>query len=65
MAAPLFDPAAFRLAPEEAAVCAMAREFGEGVLAPRAARWDREARFPTENYRDMATLLHGSTVRAH
>ena len=54
MAAPLFDPAAFRLTPEEAALCATARAFGEDVLAPRAALWDREARFPTENYRDMA-----------
>ena len=23
------------------------------MLAPRAARWDREASFPTDNYRDM------------
>ncbi len=53
MPAPLFDPGAFRLTPEEASLTALAREFGEAVLAPRAARWDREASFPTENYRDM------------
>ncbi|MEN0075680.1 MAG: acyl-CoA dehydrogenase family protein [Paracraurococcus sp.] len=51
--APIFDPAAFRLSPAEAALAARAREFGQAVLAPRAARWDREASFPTENYRDM------------
>ncbi|MCO6414716.1 acyl-CoA dehydrogenase family protein [Siccirubricoccus sp. KC 17139] len=53
MDAPIFDPAAFRLTPQEAALTARAREFGATVLAPRAARWDREASFPTENYRDM------------
>ncbi|PWS38990.1 acyl-CoA dehydrogenase [Falsiroseomonas bella] len=53
MDAPIFDPAAFRLTAEEAALTAKAREFGARVLAPRAARWDREASFPTDNYRDM------------
>ncbi|MFC7542895.1 acyl-CoA dehydrogenase family protein [Siccirubricoccus deserti] len=53
MDAPIFDPAAFRLTPQEAALTAQAREFGATVLAPRAARWDREASFPTGNYRDM------------
>lgn len=51
--APIFDPAAFRLTEQEAALTAQVREFGRTVLAPRAARWDREASFPTENYRDM------------
>jgi alkylation response protein AidB-like acyl-CoA dehydrogenase len=51
--APIFDPAAFRLTPQEAALTVQARGFGATVLAPRAARWDREASFPTENYRDM------------
>ena len=49
----MFDPGAFRLTPLEAALTAQVREFGECVLAPRAPRWDREASFPTENYRDM------------
>jgi alkylation response protein AidB-like acyl-CoA dehydrogenase len=53
MHAPIFDPAAFRLGAEEAALVARAQEFGARVLAPRAARWDREASFPTDNYRDM------------
>ncbi len=51
--APIFDPAAFRLTEQEAELTARAREFGQKVLAPRAARWDREASFPTENYQDM------------
>jgi len=53
MDAPIFDPEAFRLTPQEAALTEQARRFGEEILAPRAARWDREASFPTENYRDM------------
>jgi alkylation response protein AidB-like acyl-CoA dehydrogenase len=51
--APIFDPAAFGLTAQEAALTAKARDFGARILAPRAARWDREASFPTENYRDM------------
>jgi alkylation response protein AidB-like acyl-CoA dehydrogenase len=51
--APIFDPAAFRLTAEEAALTTRAREFGARILAPRAAQWDREASFPTDNYRDM------------
>jgi alkylation response protein AidB-like acyl-CoA dehydrogenase len=51
--APIFDPRGFRLSPFEAELTARAREFGARVLAPRAATWDREASFPTENYDDM------------
>ncbi len=51
--ASIFDPGAFRLTAPEAELAARAREFGRRVLAPRAARWDREASFPTDNYRDM------------
>ncbi|RVT99514.1 acyl-CoA dehydrogenase [Rhodovarius crocodyli] len=53
MDAPIFDPRAFRLSPLEADLTTRAREFGARVLAPRAARWDREATFPMDNYRDM------------
>lgn len=51
--APIFDAAAFRLAPDEAALIGKARRFGARVLAPRAARHDRDATFPIENFRDM------------
>ncbi|WP_207539771.1 acyl-CoA dehydrogenase family protein [Sabulicella rubraurantiaca] len=53
MDASIFDPRGFRLSPFEADLCARAREFGERVLAPRAAQWDREASFPVANYEDM------------
>lgn len=51
--APMFDPAAFRLTEFEAEWTAKARDLGRRALAPRAAHHDREASFPTENYRDM------------
>src|SRR5215470_16750979 len=51
--APIFDPAAFRLTPDEAELIGRARRFGARVLAPRAAQHDREATFPIENFRDM------------
>ena len=52
--APIFEPQAFRLAPEEAALIERARRFGQRVLAPRAGGHDRNATFPIENFRDMA-----------
>jgi alkylation response protein AidB-like acyl-CoA dehydrogenase len=52
-AAPIFDPAAFRLADADAALIEKARRFGARVLAPRAAQHDRDATFPVENFRDM------------
>ena len=51
--APIFDPSAFHLEPHEAELIGKARRFGARVLAPRAAKHDREATFPIENFRDM------------
>ncbi len=51
--APIFDPTAFRLERREFEVIGKARQFGARVLAPRAAKHDREATFPIENFRDM------------
>ena len=51
--APIFDPQAFRLETREAEIIDKARAFGARVLAPRAAKHDREATFPIENFRDM------------
>jgi alkylation response protein AidB-like acyl-CoA dehydrogenase len=51
--APIFDPAAFRLADDEAELIEQARAFGARVLVPRAAQHDRDATFPIENFRDM------------
>src|SRR5215813_11275145 len=51
--APIFDPDAFRLSREQAAIIARARELGQTVFAERAVAYDREAKFPTENYKDL------------
>jgi alkylation response protein AidB-like acyl-CoA dehydrogenase len=51
--APIFDPGAFGLALHEAGLIDRARRFGARVLAPRAAKHDRDATFPIENFRDM------------
>ena len=45
--APIFDPGAFRLNDEQAAIIATARGLGQTVFAGRAAAYDREAKFPT------------------
>jgi len=51
--APIFDPEAFGLSDEEAELNVLARRIGRSRFALRAAEYDRDARFPTENYRDM------------
>ncbi|CAA9335772.1 MAG: Acyl-CoA dehydrogenase, partial [uncultured Microvirga sp.] len=50
---PLFDPAAFHLTEEQAALAAKARALGQAIFAERAEKYDRDAVFPTENYRDL------------
>ncbi len=50
---PLFDPKAFRLSAHTAALADRARALAQTVFAGRAATYDREARFPTENYADL------------
>ena len=51
--APMFPADAFRLGTREADLVARARRFGQSALAPRAAKYDRDATFPIENFRDM------------
>jgi alkylation response protein AidB-like acyl-CoA dehydrogenase len=65
--APIFDPKAFRLSDEQAAIIATARELGQAVFAGRAADYDREAKFPTENYKDLhrAGLLGIAIPKKH
>ncbi|MBV9078946.1 MAG: acyl-CoA dehydrogenase family protein [Methylobacteriaceae bacterium] len=50
---PIFDPAAFRLDAKTAALADQARDLAREVFAARAPTYDREARFPVENYRDL------------
>ena len=51
--APIFDPAAWHLTEHQAALVARAQRLAAEKFAPRAALHDREASFPTENYRDL------------
>ena len=50
----IFDPTAWGLTDEQAGLCEKARVLAAEKFAPRAAAYDREATFPTENYRDLA-----------
>jgi alkylation response protein AidB-like acyl-CoA dehydrogenase len=52
--APIFDQDAWGLTDQQAELGALARKLGQEKFAGRAAHYDREATFPTENYRDMA-----------
>src|SRR6266704_3103108 len=64
---PIFDSQAFRLNDEPAGIIATARELGQAVFAGRAAAYDREAIFPTENYKDLhrAGLLGIAIPKKH
>ncbi len=63
----IFDPEAFRLTVQEAELTTLARRLGQNKFAARAATFDREARFPTENYQDLreAGLLGICVPREH
>jgi alkylation response protein AidB-like acyl-CoA dehydrogenase len=65
--APIFDSQAFRLNDEQAAIITTARKLGQNVFAGRAAAYDRDATFPTENYRDLhrASLLGIAIPKKH
>ncbi len=64
---PLFDPVTAGLNDEQVALIDGARHLAANNFAMRAARHDREASFPTENYRDLraAGLLAICIPRAH
>ncbi|HBN31774.1 MAG TPA: acyl-CoA dehydrogenase, partial [Rhodobacteraceae bacterium] len=51
--APIFDPATWGLTEQQAELSSLARKLGQEKFAPRAAKYDREASFPTENYKDF------------
>ncbi len=50
---PIFDPDAWGLTPRQADLTARMRALATEKFAPRAARHDREAAFPTENFADL------------
>jgi alkylation response protein AidB-like acyl-CoA dehydrogenase len=56
--APIFAADAFHLTPVQAGLIDQAQRFGRRVLAPRAQKYDREASFPIENFRDMQPEGH-------
>jgi alkylation response protein AidB-like acyl-CoA dehydrogenase len=50
---PMFEAGAFRLTEQQVELTALARRLGAEKFAPRAAEHDRDASFPTANYRDL------------
>lgn len=50
---PIFEPSSFNLTRQEVELSELARDLGQSKFAGRAAVFDREARFPTENYHDL------------
>lgn len=51
--APIFNPEQWQLTKQQAELCALARELGQSKFAERAFQYDREAAFPTENFKDL------------
>ena len=51
--APLFEPSAWALTARQVELTALARDLGQQNFAERAEAYDRDAVFPTENYRDL------------
>ncbi|SVD01439.1 uncharacterized protein METZ01_LOCUS354293, partial [marine metagenome] len=49
----MFESKAFQLTQEEEEICKRARKLGIEKFAPRAHKYDNEAKFPTENYKDF------------
>lgn len=50
----MFDAAAWRLTDQQVELTTLAREMGQDRMHERAAKYDRDATFPTENFRDFA-----------
>ncbi|MDX6513597.1 MAG: butyryl-CoA dehydrogenase [Gaiellaceae bacterium] len=53
----------FSLSPEQREIQALAREFSEAEIVPRASEWDREHHFPRELFTQLAGLgLMGTCI---
>lgn len=50
---PIFDQQQWQLTDKQNSLCSLARKLGQEKFADRAFGYDREARFPTENYTDL------------
>ncbi|MEM6305015.1 MAG: acyl-CoA dehydrogenase family protein [Pseudomonadota bacterium] len=51
---PIFDPAAWRLTDQQVELSTLAREMGQTKMHDRAVLYDKEAIFPSENFKDFA-----------
>ena len=50
---PMFESKNFNLTKEEVEICEQARKLGVNKFGPRAKKYDIEAKFPTENYKEL------------
>ena len=50
---PMFESNSFNLTKEEVGICEQARQLGINKFGPRAKKYDIEAKFPTENYKEL------------
>ena len=64
---PMFETQAWNLNEQQADLTARARQLGQEKFADRADKWDLEATFPTENYKDLydAGLMGICIPKAH
>ena len=51
--APIFNPEQWQLTQQQSDLCTLARELGQANFASRAFDYDRNASFPTENFKDL------------
>ena len=50
---PMFEAKAYKLSNKEEKICSIARKLGINKFSKRAEKYDNEASFPTENYKDL------------
>mgnify|MGYP001187887038 CR=1 FL=1 len=50
---PMFEAKAYKLSNKEKIICSIARKLGINKFSKRAEKYDNEASFPTENYKDL------------
>ena len=65
--APIFAPETWNLTEQQIELTTLARSIGQEKLHPRAAEYDRQASFPTENFTDFhqSGLLGIAIPQAH